>query len=204
MVSLDWQRTVAAPQVLPCLREGLAKATQPPAHLVSLEADRLPPTQPVRAEIPRDPRRHHRHAQRSARDHRHHPRRPRPNRNHPHHHNRIPRQSTRQRRRTPARSKPHLPHPRPVSASWRPRLGVCEVVPHPSGSAYPTCGCRQREVGRRRHGPPERTEPLQSGRRRHQGPRGLMAQVEWSSPTRSASSQSSLDTLSRNLFDKHV
>jgi hypothetical protein len=35
MVELDWQRTVVAPQVTPCLREGLAKQVGSSAKLIS-------------------------------------------------------------------------------------------------------------------------------------------------------------------------
>ncbi len=36
MVALDWQRTVVAPQVLPCLREAASKTSSPQAQFVSL------------------------------------------------------------------------------------------------------------------------------------------------------------------------
>jgi hypothetical protein len=36
MVVLDWQRTVVAPQVLPCLRQAATKNTEPQAKFVSL------------------------------------------------------------------------------------------------------------------------------------------------------------------------
>jgi hypothetical protein len=36
MVTLDWQRTVLAPQLLPCLRSGLAKSAGASAHVVSV------------------------------------------------------------------------------------------------------------------------------------------------------------------------
>lgn len=42
MVKLDWQRTVLAPQVLPCLRSGLAKGLGASARLVSLRRIQFP------------------------------------------------------------------------------------------------------------------------------------------------------------------
>jgi hypothetical protein len=42
MVALDWQRTVVAPQVLPCMREVLAGAAKPPERLVSFERISFP------------------------------------------------------------------------------------------------------------------------------------------------------------------
>jgi hypothetical protein len=50
MVRLDWQRTVTAPQVLPCLGAGLAKAATPTEHLVSVKRIDFPQlTEYVRA-----------------------------------------------------------------------------------------------------------------------------------------------------------
>jgi len=42
MVALDWQRTVVAPPVLPCMRTVLAGAAKPPERLVSFERISFP------------------------------------------------------------------------------------------------------------------------------------------------------------------
>ena len=42
MVRLDWQRTIAAPQVLPCLHAALAKAIKPPQRLISIRRIAFP------------------------------------------------------------------------------------------------------------------------------------------------------------------
>jgi hypothetical protein len=42
MVKLDWQRTVVAPQILPCLRSAAAKAAGTSAHVVSIRRMAFP------------------------------------------------------------------------------------------------------------------------------------------------------------------
>jgi len=49
MVKLDWQRSVLSPQLLPCLRTGLAQAVGPSAKIVSVQRVAFPQLAPYAA-----------------------------------------------------------------------------------------------------------------------------------------------------------